>query len=79
MKTTEQRLIKIVAEQLGWGVEQITPEKSFAADLGADSLDIVELAMAIEDEFAIEIDDEEGEKLRTVQQAIDYVHKQLPA
>lgn len=69
----EQRVKKIVAEQLGVNEAEIKNESSFLDDLGADSLDMVELVMALEDEFETEIPDEEAEKITTVQQAIDYI------
>ncbi|PYB76637.1 acyl carrier protein [Pseudomonas sp. LB-090624] len=73
MSTIEERVKKIVAEQLGVKEEEVTTEKSFVDDLGADSLDTVELVMALEEEFETEIPDEEAEKITTVQAAIDYV------
>ena len=73
MSTVAERVKKIVVEQLGVGEDQVTPEASFVDDLGADSLDTVELVMALEEEFETEIPDEEAEKITTVQQAIDYV------
>lgn len=73
MATVSERVIDIVAEQLGVEKDKITTETSFVNDLGADSLDTVELVMALEDEFETEIPDEEAEKITTVQQAIDYV------
>ncbi|MFT3803394.1 MAG: acyl carrier protein [Burkholderiaceae bacterium] len=73
MENIEQRVKKIVAEQLGVNEADIKIESSFIDDLGADSLDTVELVMALEDEFETEIPDEEAEKITTVQQAIDYV------
>lgn len=74
----EERVRKIVVEQLGVKEEEVTREASFVDDLGADSLDTVELVMALEEEFECEIPDEEAEKITTVQQAIDYIttHKQ---
>ena len=77
MSTVEQQVKAIVAEQLGVKQEQVTDDASFVDDLGADSLDTVELVMALEDEFECEIPDEEAEKIRTVQQAIDYVGAHL--
>lgn len=71
--TIEERVKKIVAEQLGVNESEITNESSYVDDLGADSLDAVELVMALEEEFGTEIPDEEAEKLNTVQQAIDYI------
>ncbi len=78
MENIEQRVKKIVAEQLGVSEADIKNESSFVDDLGADSLDTVELVMALEEEFECEIPDDEAEKITTVQQAIDYVtaHKQ---
>jgi len=73
MDSIEQRGKKIVAEQLGVNEADIKTESSFVDDLGADSLDTVELVMALEDEFETEIPDEDAEKITTVQQAIDYV------
>lgn len=72
MSDIEQRVKKIVAEQLGVAEDEIKLESSFVDDLGADSLDTVELVMALEDEFEIEIPDEQAEKITTVQQAVDY-------
>ncbi|MBF8661308.1 MULTISPECIES: acyl carrier protein [Pseudomonas] len=74
MSTIEERVKKIVAEQLGVKEEEVANEKSFVDDLGADSLDTVELVMALEEEFETEIPDEEAEKITTVQAAIDYVN-----
>ena len=73
MSTIEERVKKIVAEQLGVKEEEVKNESSFVEDLGADSLDTVELVMALEEEFETEIPDEEAEKITTVQLAIDYV------
>lgn len=71
----EARVKKIVVEQLGVKEEEASNEASFVDDLGADSLDTVELVMALEEEFDMEIPDEEAEKIRTIQQAIDYIKK----
>jgi acyl carrier protein len=73
MENVEQRVKKIVAEQLGVAEGEIKNESSFVDDLGADSLDTVELVMALEEEFETEIPDEEAEKIATVQQAVDYI------
>lgn len=78
MSTIEERVKKIIVEHLGVKEEEVKPEASFENDLGADSLDTVELVMALEEEFETEIPDEEAEKIRTVQAAIDYV-KNNPA
>ncbi len=69
----EDRVKKIIAEQLGVEEEEVVPEASFVQDLGADSLDTVELVMALEEEFDIEIPDDEAEKMQKVSQAIDYI------
>ncbi len=69
------RVIDIVAEQLGVDREKVTPETSFVNDLGADSLDTVELVMELEEEFDINIPDDAAEKIQTVGQAIDYIEK----
>jgi len=74
MSNIEERVKKIVAEQLGVKEEEVKNEASFVEDLGADSLDTVELVMALEEEFETEIPDEEAEKITTVQLAIDYVN-----
>jgi len=74
MSTAEERVRKIVIEQLGATEEQATNDASFVNDLGADSLDTVELVMALEEEFECEIPDEEAESITTIQQAIDYVN-----
>ena len=73
MENIEQRVKKIVAEQLGVNEADVKNESHFVDDLGADSLDTVELVMALEEEFECEIPDEDAEKITTVQQAIDYV------
>ena len=75
MVDVQKRIIELIAEQLDKDVSEITPEMSFADDLGADSLDLVELIMAMEEEFDVEIPDEEAEKIVTVQNAIDFVAK----
>lgn len=77
MSTIEERVKKIVVEHLGVKEEQVTSEASFVEDLGADSLDTVELVMALEEEFECDIPDEEAEKITTVQQAIDYIVNNL--
>lgn len=73
MSAIEERVKKIIVEQLGVKEEEVKNEASFVDDLGADSLDTVELVMALEEEFDCEIPDEEAEKITTVQAAIDYV------
>ncbi len=75
MSSIEERVKKIVVEQLGVNEDQVVNSASFVDDLGADSLDTVELVMALEEEFETEIPDEEAENITTVQQAIDYVVK----
>lgn len=72
-KTTEQRVKEIIVEQLGVNADQVTPEAKFIEDLGADSLDIVELVMALEEEFGKEIPDEQAEKLLTVGDVVKYI------
>ena len=74
MSNIEERVKKIVIEQLGVKEEEVKSTSSFVNDLGADSLDTVELVMALEEEFECEIPDEEAEKITTVKQAIDYVN-----
>jgi acyl carrier protein len=71
--TIDERVKKIVMEQLGVSEEEVTNDKSFVDDLGADSLDTVELVMALEEEFETEIPDEEAENITTIQEAIDYI------
>lgn len=73
----EETVKKIVAEQLGVDIEKVVPEASFIDDLGADSLDTVELVMALEEEFDQEIPDEDAEKIRTVQDAINYINERM--
>ena len=73
MSTIEERVKKITVEQLGVSEDEVKTEASFVDDLGADSLDTVELVMALEEEFDTEIPDEEAEKITTVQAAIDYI------
>jgi len=73
MSTIEERVKKIVIEQLGVTEDEVTIEASFVDDLGADSLDTVELVMALEEEFETEIPDEDAEKITTVQEAVNYV------
>jgi acyl carrier protein len=71
--TIEQKVKNIIADQLGVGEEEIKATSSFIEDLGADSLDIVELVMAMEEEFEVEIPDEEAENIKTVQDAVNYI------
>ena len=73
MSTTEERVKKLVCEQLGVKEEEVPSEASFVEDLGADSLDTVELVMALEEEFETEIPDEEAEKITTVKEAMNYI------
>ena len=73
--TVEDKMIDIIVEQLSVDRDKVVPGASFVDDLGADSLDLVELIMAMEEEFDVEIPDEEAEKITTVQEAIDYVAK----
>ena len=77
MSTIEDRVKKIVVEQLGVGEDQVTPDASFVDDLGADSLDTVELVMALEEEFDTELPDDEAEKITTVKQAIEFVQANI--
>ena len=71
--SVEQRVKEIIVEQLGVNESEVKPEAKFVDDLGADSLDLVELVMALEEEFDIEISDEDAEKIQTVQDAVDYI------
>ena len=73
MSNIEERVRKLICEQLGVKEDEVNPEASFVEDLGADSLDTVELVMALEEEFETEIPDEEAEKISTVKDAIDYI------
>ena len=75
--TILDRVVKIVCDQMDKTADQIKPETDFVQDLGADSLDTVELVMALEEEFETEIPDEEAEKITTVQLAIDYINNNL--
>ena len=77
MSSIEERVKKIVGEQLGVNEDEVKPTASVEEDLGADSLDTVELVMALEEEFETEIPDEEAEKITTVQLAIDYINQNL--
>lgn len=71
--SVQEKIKRIIAEQLGVDEEDVKPEASFVNDLGADSLDLVELIMAMEEEFDIKIEDEEAEKIKTVQDVIDFI------
>ncbi|HEY9018343.1 MULTISPECIES: acyl carrier protein [Thiomicrospira] len=77
MSSIEDRVKKIVVEQLGVEEAQVTPDASFVDDLGADSLDTVELVMALEEEFDCEIPDEEAEKISTLAQAVSYINANM--
>jgi acyl carrier protein len=77
MATVDERVKKIIGEQLGVEEDEVTPEASFVEDLGADSLDTVELVMALEEEFGIEIPDEDAEKILTVGKALDYIKEKV--
>ncbi len=79
MSTIEEQVKSIVAEQLGVKDDEVTNKASFVDDLGADSLDTVELVMALEEEFETEIPDEDAEKITTVQQAIDFINAKQKA
>jgi acyl carrier protein len=74
---TEDKIKEIIVEQLGVAAEEVVPEASFIDDLGADSLDIVELVMAIEEEWGLEIPDDDAEKIQTIQDAINYVEERV--
>jgi acyl carrier protein len=73
----DERVKKIISEQLGVEMSEVQPESHFVEDLGADSLDTVELVMALEEEFGIEIPDEDAEKIATVQSAVDYISERV--
>jgi acyl carrier protein len=73
--TTYERLKKIIVEQLGVDEEEVTPQASFVEDLNADSLDLVELIMSLEEEFGMEISDEDAERIQKVQDAVDYIEE----
>lgn len=75
MATVQQRVIAIISEQLHVSEDEVVPEAAFTDDLNADSLDLVELVMAMEEEFDVEIPDEDAENIRTVQDAINYVQQ----
>lgn len=79
MSTTEERVKRVIAEQFGVIDEFVAGEKNIISDLGADSLDQIELVMAMEDEFEIVIEDEDAEQIETVQQAIDYISRRVAA
>ncbi len=73
METIEEKVREIIANQLGVELDEVVPEASFVDDLGADSLDLVELIMAMEEKFGVEVPDEEAEKMRTVKDTINYI------
>ncbi len=77
MATNQERLIEIIAKQLGVDEDNVTPDASFMEDLGADSLDTVELVMALEEEFDLEIPDSDAEKIQTVQDALSYLDEHV--
>ncbi|MDI6754040.1 MAG: acyl carrier protein [Thermodesulfobacteriota bacterium] len=76
-KSVERRVVEIIVEQLGVSEEEATMEASFTDDLGADSLDLVELIMAMEEEFGLEISDEDAEKIQTVQDVVNYITEHI--
>lgn len=76
-KSVERRVTEIIVEQLGVSAEEVTLEASFIDDLGADSLDLVELIMAMEEEFGLEISDEDAEKIQTVQDVVNYINQHI--
>jgi acyl carrier protein len=77
MASTFERVRKVICEELQRSEEEVTPEASFMEDLGADSLDVVELIMGLETEFSVEIPDEDAEKIRTVGAAVEYIDRKL--
>jgi acyl carrier protein len=77
--SAEERVKSIIVEQLGVDADEVTPDASFVEDLGADSLDQVELIMAFEEEFGVEISDDEAEKIRKVKDAVEYIEKRAKA
>ncbi len=77
--SVEDRVKSIIVEQLGVDADEVVPDASFVEDLGADSLDTVELIMAFEEEFGVEISDDEAEKIRKVKDAVDYIEKHTKA
>jgi acyl carrier protein len=77
MATTQERLKKIIVDQLGVDEAEVVPNASFVEDLNADSLDLVELIMSLEEEFKLQISDEDAEKITTVQEADDYIEEHL--
>jgi acyl carrier protein len=77
MATVSERLKKIIVDQLGVDEDEVKPEASFVEDLNADSLDLVELIMSLEEEFKLQISDEDAEKITTVQEAQDYIDEHL--
>ena len=77
--SVEERVKSIIVEQLGVDAEEVSPDASFVEDLGADSLDTVELIMAFEEEFGVEISDDEAEKIRKVKDAVEYIEKHTKA
>ena len=79
MASVEEKVKRIIVDQLGVDEDEVKPESSFVDDLGADSLDVVELVMALEEEFGLEINDEDAEKISTVKQAIDYISSHAKA
>jgi acyl carrier protein len=76
-ENAEERLRKIIAEQLGVGEEEVVPEASFIDDLNADSLEMVDLIISLEEEFGIQVSDEDAERIKTVKDAIDYLNDRL--